>query len=104
MTYGFGFNLAYSNVDFSMEFQGVAGNEIYNFNRNSRFANENWDQDFADNSWTSTNPSNSYPAANSDQTSSRPSSFYVEKGDYFRIRNIQLGYTLPKPFLEKNQS
>ncbi|GEP50810.1 SusC/RagA family TonB-linked outer membrane protein [Flavobacterium noncentrifugens] len=100
LTYGFGVSLAYSNVDFGIEFQGVAGNEIYNFNRNSRFSNENYDQDFVDNHWTAANGSNTYPAPNSDQTSSRPSSFYVEKGDYFRIRNIQLGYSLPKTFLD----
>lgn len=99
-TYGFALNLAYSNVDFGIEFQGVAGNEIYNFNRNSRFSNENYDQDFVDNHWTPANGSNTYPAPNSDQTASRISSFYVEKGDYFRIRNIQLGYSLPKTFLD----
>jgi TonB-linked SusC/RagA family outer membrane protein len=101
VTYGFGINLAYSKIDFAVEFQGVAGNEIYNFNRNSRFGNENWDQDFVNNRWTTTNPTNSYPAANSDQTSSRPSSFYVEKGDYFRIRTIQLGYAIPENLLNK---
>lgn len=101
ITYGFGVNLAYSGVDLGVEFQGVAGNEIYNFNRNIRFANENWDQDFADNAWSPTNPTNSYPAPNSDQSVLRPNSFFVEKGDYFRVRNVQLGYTLPKTFLEK---
>lgn len=101
LTYGFGFNITYVNVDFGAEFQGVSGNEIYNFNRNSRFGNENWDQDFVDNHWSPSNPTNSYPAPNSDQNSSRPSSFYVEKGDYFRIRNVQLGYTLPTSILDR---
>ncbi|MGK4568950.1 TonB-dependent receptor domain-containing protein [Flavobacterium sp. 3HN19-14] len=100
MTYGFGLNVGYSGFDLGVEFQGVAGNEIYNFNRNARFGNENWDQDFADNSFTTANPSNTYPSANSDQTTSRPSSFYVEKGDYFRIRTIQVGYKLPESFLK----
>ena len=101
VTYGFGFGIEYASVDFAMDFQGVAGNEIYNFNRNARFGNENWDKDFVDNRWTPDNPSNTYPAPNSDQQSSRPSSFYVEKGDYFRIRNIQLGYTIPQTFMGK---
>ncbi|MEK6155355.1 TonB-dependent receptor [Flavobacteriaceae bacterium 3-367] len=94
-TYGFGFGLNYKNMDFAMDFQGVAGNEIYNFNRNSRFGNESWDLDFYENRWTPGSNVTDYPAPNSDQNSSRPSNFYVEKGDYFRIRNIQLGYTLP---------
>ncbi len=99
-TYGFGFNLGYKGVDLSVDFQGVAGNEIYNFNRNARYGNENWDQDYVNNHYSSTNLGGTYPAANSDQTSSRPSSFYVEKGDYFRIRNAMLGYTLPSEFLK----
>lgn len=94
-TYGFGFALNYKNFDFNMDFQGVAGNEIYNFNRNARFGNESWDLDFFENRWTTGSNVNNYPAPNSDQNSSRPSDFYVEKGDYFRIRTIQLGYTLP---------
>lgn len=94
-TYGFGFNIEYKRVDFSMDFQGVVGNEIYNFNRNSRFGNESWDLDFYNNRWTPGSQVNDYPAPNSDQNSSRPSSFYVEEGDYFRIRNIQLGYSIP---------
>lgn len=103
VTYGFGLNLEYSNIDLALEFQGVAGNEIYNFNRNSRFGNENWDQDFVNNRWTVSNPSNTYPAANSDQTSSRPSSFYVEKGDYFRVRTMQLGYSIAKNLLDRTK-
>ena len=101
MTYGFGVNVAYGNIDFAMEFQGQAGGEIYNFNRNSRFGNENWDLDFYENSWSTENPTNSYQAPNTDQQTSRPSSFYVESSDYFRIRQIQLGYTLPSDLLEK---
>ncbi|MGB6152828.1 MAG: TonB-dependent receptor [Pricia sp.] len=100
-TYGFGFNLAYKQLDFGMDFQGVAGNEIYNFNRNARFGNENWDLDFYNNRWTPGSGINDYPAPNSDQNSSRPSDFYVEKGDYFRIRNIQLGFTFPNDMFGK---
>uniref|UniRef100_UPI003593B196 SusC/RagA family TonB-linked outer membrane protein n=1 Tax=Pricia sp. TaxID=2268138 RepID=UPI003593B196 len=50
-TYGFGFSLNYKQLDFGMDFQGVVGNEIYNFNRNSRFGNESWDLDFYENRW-----------------------------------------------------
>lgn len=98
--YGFGVNVGYGGLDLAVEFQGVAGNEIYNFNRNSRFSNENWDQDFVDNHWSPGNPTNSYPAPNSDQTASKPNSFYVEKGDYFRVRAVQLGFSLPQTFLD----
>lgn len=100
-TYGLSINLGYDNVDFGVDLQGVGGNQIYNFNRNARFGNENWDQDFVNNRWTVSNPTNAYPAPNSDQNSSRPSSFYVEKGDYFRIRNVHLGYSFNKDLLNR---
>ncbi len=102
-TYGFGFNIEYKSFDFSTDFQGVSGNEIYNFNRNTRFGNESWDLDFYENRWTPTNPTNAYPAPNSDQNSLRPSSFFVENGSYFRIRNIQLGYTLPQAIFKDHK-
>ncbi|MCM5662851.1 SusC/RagA family TonB-linked outer membrane protein [Galbibacter mesophilus] len=102
-TYGFGFNMAYKKIDFAIDFQGVTGNEIYNYNRNARFGNENWDKDFYDNRWTVNNATNSYPTPNSDQSTLRPSSFFVEKGDYFRIRNIQVGYTLPNAKIGSSQ-
>lgn len=102
-TYGFGFGVEYKKVNFSMDFQGVVGNEIYNFNRNSRFGNESWDLDFYENRWTPGSGINDYSAPNSDQSSLRPSSFFVEEGDYFRIRNIQLGYTITGAILGENE-
>lgn len=94
-TYGFGFNMNYKAFDFAMDFQGVQGNEIYNFNRNQRFGNENWDLDFYKNRWHGDGTSNTYPMTTNDQRIIKPNSFYVEDGSFFRIRNVQLGYTLP---------
>jgi hypothetical protein len=36
-----------------------------------------------------------------DQVSSRPSSYFIEDGSYFRIRNVQLTYNLPTTLLSK---
>ncbi|WP_299176771.1 SusC/RagA family TonB-linked outer membrane protein [uncultured Chryseobacterium sp.] len=97
-TYGFGVNLEAYNFDFSIDFQGVYGNEIYNFNREQRFGNESWDLDFYNNRWKGEGTSNIYPMVTNDQNIIKPNSFYVEDGSFFRIRNIQLGYTIPKDF------
>lgn len=97
-TYGFGFNMNYKAFDFAMDFQGVQGNEIYNFNRNQRFGNENWDYDFYQNRWHGAGTSTTYPLTTNDQRIIKPNSFYVEDGSFFRIRNIQLGYTVPGAF------
>jgi len=94
--YGFGAYVDYRNFDFSMDFQGVVGNEIYNINRETRYDAENFTQDFFDNRWHGEGTSNVYPSASADQNNALAvSSLYVEKGDYLRIRSIQLGFTLP---------
>lgn len=99
-TYGFGFNLNVYNFDFAIDFQGVFGNKIYNYNREQRYGNESWDLDFYNNRWHGEGTSNEYPMVTNNQAIIRPNSFYVEDGSYFRIRNIQLGYTIPNNLLE----
>lgn len=94
-TYGFGINLEAYNFDLSVDFQGVQGNEIYNYNREQRYGNESWDLDFYNNRWRGEGTSNNYPKVTNDQAVIKPNSFYVEDGSFFRIRNIQLGYTVP---------
>ncbi|SHG05416.1 SusC/RagA family TonB-linked outer membrane protein [Chryseobacterium vrystaatense] len=99
-TYGFGVNLNVYDFDFAIDFQGVFGNKIYNFNREQRYGNENWDLDFYNNRWHGAGTSNDYPMATNDQSIILPNSFYVEDGSYIRIRNIQVGYNLPKSFAD----
>ncbi|MGC5743424.1 SusC/RagA family TonB-linked outer membrane protein [Chryseobacterium sp. NFX27] len=97
-TYGFGVNMNIYDFDFAIDFQGVFGNKIYNYNREQRFGNENWDLDFYNNRWRGEGSSNSYALTTNNQSVILPSSFYVESGSYIRIRNIQIGYNLPKAF------
>lgn len=97
-TYGFGVNMNIYDFDFAIDFQGVFGNKIYNYNREQRFGNENWDLDFYNNRWNVAGTSNSYAMATNDQAIILPNSFYVESGSYIRIRNVQVGYNLPKAF------
>ncbi|AZA99100.1 SusC/RagA family TonB-linked outer membrane protein [Chryseobacterium joostei] len=97
-TYGFGVNLNVYDFDFAIDFQGVFGNKIYNFNREQRYGNESWDLDFYNNRWHGEGTSNTYPMATNNQAIIAPNSFYVEDGSYIRIRNIQVGYNLPQSF------
>lgn len=99
-TYGFGFSLNVSDFDFGIDFQGVFGNKIYNYNREQRFGNESWDLDFYNNRWHGAGTSDSYPMVTNNQSVILPNSFYVENGSYFRIRNVQVGYTFPKGFIK----
>ncbi|WP_160137558.1 SusC/RagA family TonB-linked outer membrane protein [Chryseobacterium sp. c4a] len=97
-TYGFGLNMNVYDFDFAIDFQGVFGNKIYNYNREQRYGNESWDLDFYNNRWHGAGTSNMYPMATNNQAIILPNSFYVEDGSYIRIRNIQVGYNLPTSF------
>lgn len=84
-------------IDLSLDFQGVAGVEIYNANLGLRYGTENFSQDFYNNRWHGAGTSTTYPSANiGGGQNYRSNSFYVENGSYFRVRNAQLGYTFPK--------
>lgn len=95
-TYGFGVNFNIYAVDIAVDFQGVFGNKIYNYNRERRFGNETWDLDMYENRWHGAGTSNTNSMITSNQLIIAPNSFYVEDGSYIRIRNIQVGYNLPK--------
>jgi TonB-linked SusC/RagA family outer membrane protein len=100
--YGFNTSFNYRNWDLALDFQGVAGVSIYNANIAYRFGNENFSQDFYDHRWHGPGTSNTYPSVNvGSTTNAAPNSFYVESGAYFRVRNAQLGYSLPGDMLSK---
>lgn len=97
-TYGFTANFNYRQWDASVVIQGVYGNKIYNAKRTIRniFPDANYDKDFYDNYWQGSGTSNTYPSAALTRRNIFPNSFFVESGSYVRIRNIQIGYTLPE--------
>jgi TonB-linked SusC/RagA family outer membrane protein len=99
--YGINTGFAFKNFDLQLDIQGVADVDIYNGNRNVRYGNENYDQDFFENRWHGPGTSNEYPSANLAGSNLEPNSFYVEKGDYIRIRNLQAGYNLPAELTTK---
>ncbi|KAA2223773.1 SusC/RagA family TonB-linked outer membrane protein [Chryseobacterium sediminis] len=95
-TYGFGVNFNVYDFDIAVDFQGVFGNKIYNYNREQRFGNETWDLDMYNNRWHGAGTSNTNAMITSNQSIILPNSFYVEDGSYIRLRNVQVGYNLPK--------
>ncbi|OUJ75656.1 hypothetical protein BXP70_05690 [Hymenobacter crusticola] len=95
-SYGLNTNFRYKAVDLQVDFQGVGGVDIYNATRGVRYGNENYTEEFYNKRWHGAGTSNTYPSANLTGRNLDPSDFYVEKGDYVRLRNIQLGYNLPK--------
>ena len=93
-TYGLSFNLNYKNFDFTTDFYGVGGNKIYNGKKAQRFGGENVEFDVLDDFWTPSTPNAANPKPFNDVPVA--STYYIEDGDYLRINNITLGYTVPK--------
>ncbi len=101
-TYGLNTNWIYKNFDLTVDFQGVAGVDVYNANLGLRYGNENYTKEFFDNRWHGQGTSNSYPSANiGGGDNYRPNTFFVESGSYFRVRNLQLGYTLSSSMTDR---
>jgi len=105
-TYGLTVNLFYRNFDFSAFFQGVQGNKVYmqiNKDIEGFYRAFPVTKRFYDNHWTPQNPSNEVPRAAWDgaTNNNRPSTRFIEDGSYVRLKNIQIGYTLPKSFSNK---
>lgn len=102
-SYGITANVAYKGFDLLVFGQGVAGNEIFNGLRRLDIPSANWTTAALDR-WTTTNRSNTFPRlilGDPNKNFSRPSNFYLSNGSYFRIKTLQVGYTLPKTVLNK---
>jgi len=99
------FSGSYSNIDISFLVGSAWGHKLYNGNRyfyegmasGSNFLNS------ALNAWTPTNTNTDVPRAvlQDPNKNSRESDRFLENGDFIRLRQIQIGYTLPKSLLSK---
>lgn len=102
-TYGITLSMDYKGFDLKLFGQGVGGNQIYQGLRRLDIQTANW-QTAALNRWTGEGTSNSYPRLSTTDPNgnfSKPSNFYLQDGDYFRIKIVQLGYSLPTDVLGK---
>ena len=99
-TYYFGGSLGmnYKNWDLSVAFYGQGGNKILARNRGEviKTPGRNIDAEVAINRWHGEGTSNEFPSSEGYRQlwNQRMSGFWLEDGDFIRIQNIQLGYTL----------
>ena len=90
-----------------MLFQGVGNHQVYYNNQAFRFVTvmgQSLIKDITDNAWTPENPYNSiYPVLrnNANGKNNIASDAFVHNAAYFRCKNIQLGYTVPKKITRK---
>jgi TonB-linked SusC/RagA family outer membrane protein len=123
-TYGFTNTFTYKDFDMTVDLQGVYGNDIYNGLRQTyeypagnfgllrpvmNYAQlEVVNPDLPDGNAILSNvyiKNQGYSIArmtnDNRNTNNRISSMYIEDGSYLRVKNISLGYNVPKSFLRK---
>ena len=100
-------NLNFKNFDLSIQTSWSYGNDVYNktLKKGAQTAVP-WRNKFSivDDRWSPTNPNGTFTAfsaGNSGDVNSAAYDLYLEDGSYFRIRNITLGFTLPKDLIRK---
>lgn len=96
LNYGLTINLAWKGIDFVAFATGSYGNDIYCcLNRSDYVLNKM--TYFTENRWTESNPTGNMPKAGAnDMDKYMVSSASVFDGSYFKIKQLQLGYTLPQ--------
>ena len=94
---GLDFGLVWKGLDFSLTLQGQVGNKVLNAKRMNRdvFTDGNYDLNFYQNAWRPSRLSDTYPSAAAYNSAfvQQANSFFVEDASYFRIQNVQVGYT-----------
>ncbi|MBV9962282.1 MAG: TonB-dependent receptor [Parafilimonas sp.] len=91
--FGVSISLNYKNFDFEIDGQGVAGNEIYLQRRTYNFTTLNYETNRLG-AWKKPGSSNVEPILDPGRSNNYLfSSYWLEPGDYFRLRTIQIGYT-----------
>ncbi|KQS33876.1 TonB-dependent receptor [Dyadobacter sp. Leaf189] len=114
LTYGMNVDLGYKGFDLNIMLQGIAGSEVFHSNKFAIYPLKyfggsgvvNGSREVLDR-WTPGSGKNEIPRlayvdANGNYANS--SSFYVEDGDYMRIRNVTLGYRIPQDLLAKTRA
>lgn len=99
--YNFGVNIAlgYKGFDLLLEGQGVAGNKVYTERRTATFAVLNYESNRL-NAWSGPGTSNIEPILDNTRANNFLfSTYFLEPGDYFRIRTAQIGYTFSPKML-----
>ncbi len=104
-TISYGFTLAadWKGIDLIFFGQGVAGNDIYNGLRRLDIPSANWTTD-ALGRWNGVGTSDDYPrlvTGDPNKNFSNPSTFHLSPGAYFRIKTLQIGYSLPQKAVKK---
>jgi TonB-linked SusC/RagA family outer membrane protein len=94
--------LKFGGFDLSILIQGAAGAETYVFTESGTIGN--YLKSFVDNHWTAENPSTTTPRAYeraNQYWASQQNTHWLRNTNYVRLKNIELGYSIPSNILGK---
>ncbi len=105
VTYALNLGAEWNGIDFSMQFQGVGGNKIFNGAKVMSYATEtgwNLSRELL-NSYTFNENSNTPRVIVNDPNGNYTtlSDYFLESGSYLRLKNLTIGYTIPPSILSK---
>ena len=107
--YGINFNASYKGIDLSILFQGVAKRDYLFTNTTNLyygFRGNFWQSSYissATNYWTAENPDAFFPKpynTGEHRKNTQPQTKYLEDASYIRLKNLQIGYSLPSAVLK----
>jgi TonB-linked SusC/RagA family outer membrane protein len=101
--FGLTLNANYAGFDFQVFVQGATGNKIFQGLRRLDIGNANYQTDVLSR-WTGEGTSNDYPRLTTNDTNGnfdKSSDFYLEDGDYVRLKLMTLGYSLPTKLISQ---
>jgi len=98
IVYGFSTQFTWHSLDASASFAGSYGNEVYNaLGRRLELTNDSYNVlATVKDSWTPQNGSNTLPLASYARPLGYIDSRYVQSASYLKLRNLTIGYRLPK--------
>lgn len=107
MTLGLNLGAQWKGIDLNMFFDGNFGSKIYNAMYFTTVYNETTSNQYKErlNSWTENNPNSSIPrfvkGVDNNGTDWGYTDRWLESGSFFRLKTLELGYSIPKRFLSK---
>jgi len=104
ITYGFNAGASYKNFEFSLFILGSLGNDVFNGSQRQDLRYTNRTTKILDR-WTGEGTSNIIPRYTWADVNNnyRVSDLYIENGSFGRLKNIQLGYTIPTTLSQKTK-
>lgn len=92
---GLTFNLYYKSFDFGINFIGVLGKDIYNGTYRNDIALSNKPEHYYTDGWKPDGGGDFFRPTFSSRFNYEHNSYFVEDGSFIKLKNLQLGYTLP---------